>query len=494
MKKITLGFRRVLPAVCAGVILVAFASPRAYAQAGGPGGVLNIPDPITGGDNGGAPPPPAPERTPSTSVTAPPAPVTTPPPAHTMATPPPIVAPSTTGDTIVDTTQRVQATKRGICENHMSQEDFIAVGKGVSWFYNWAANSSDQPPESAHMHFIPMAWGHGGDPGAIAGALGLRPPVVLALNEPNLKGQAFLPPQDAAEFYLKVKQSADAQHIPVVGPNMALGSATGDSITAVDPVTKQKTTYTSMKAYLEAYFHYIKPGEMPAGIGVHSYGGMGDLKGAVAVAYEVTHKPVWVTEFAWWDAKSPDDEVNYLRQAVEFLENSSQVAGYAWFMNRAGKNPKISILDTASGKLTPLGQEYVKLPSHSMHVFYRVPGVLDAGKYVRNENMTLEDTSDADGDFDMVSRGMGWVAYNIFVDVPGTYVLRLRVSGAPGKLAVVQNGEVIGTADTKELGWHTVETTVKLAAGKQTLRVDCNGQALHSIEFGMRAAFAMSGK
>ncbi len=46
-----------------------------------------------------------------------------------------------------------------------------------------------------------------------------------------------------------------------------------------------------MKAYLEAYFHYIKASEMPAGIGVHSYNGFGDVQGAVAVAYGVTHKP-----------------------------------------------------------------------------------------------------------------------------------------------------------------------------------------------------------
>ncbi len=78
----------------------------------------------------------------------------------------------------------------------------------------------------------------------MSGALGRRPPVVLALNEPNLKGQAFLPPEDAAAFYLKVKETADAQHIPVVGPNMALGSATNDSITAVDPVDEAEGRLT----------------------------------------------------------------------------------------------------------------------------------------------------------------------------------------------------------------------------------------------------------
>jgi hypothetical protein len=31
--------------------------------------------------------------------------------------------------------------------------------------------------------------------------------------------------------------------------------------------------------------------------------------------------------------------------------------------------------------------------------------------------------------------------------------------------------------------WHTVETTVSLAAGSQTVRLHANGQALHFVEF-----------
>lgn len=455
--------RRALPAAFLAAAVAALVFSNLNAQ--DPNGVLKIPsDPF-------APPPAA---TPIPAIT-----------------PVPATTPATGGNTIVDANQKVQATKRGVCENHLSSEDFMALGKGVSWFYNWAANSSDNAPVSSHMEFVPMAWGRGGDAGAIAGALGRKPRAVLVLNEPNLKGQAFLTPEAAADLYLKVKQAADAAHVPVVGPNMALGSPTDGSITAVDPTTKQKTTYTSMSAYLTAYFYYVKNAQMPAGIGVHSYNGLGDLKGAVNVAYGITHKPVWVTEFAWWDAPSPQEEVNYLRQAVEFMENSPQVAGYAWFKERVDKNPKISLLEKESGKLTALGQQYVKLPSHSMRVFYRVPGQLDAGKYVSNENMTLQETTDADGDYDMVSSGPAWVAYNIQVDVPGTYVLKLRVSGAPGRIDVMQDGQVIGSAETNELQWHTVETQVALIAGAQTIRVQCNGQALHTIDFSVKPGVAM---
>ena len=467
MKRTTPFLRRVFPALCLAAVAVALVYTNMKAQ-DAPNGVFKMPDPFATPGATGTPPPAA-TATPSAQ---------------------PAVTPSATGDTVVNANQKVQATKRGVCENHLSSEDFMALGKGVSWYYNWASNTSDIAPVSSHMGFIPMAWGHGGDAGAIAGALGRRPRAVLVLNEPNLKGQAFLTPQAAAEFYLRVKQIADASHVPVVGPNMALGSPTDGSITAVDPVTKQKTTYTSMGAYLAAYFYYVKSAQAPAGIGVHSYNGLGDLKGAVGLAYSITHKPVWVTEFAWWKAGTDSEERQYLVQAVEYLESSSEVAGYAWFKERVDKNTRLSLLGE-SGKLTPLGQEYVRLPSHSMHVFYRIPGLLDAGKYVANDNMTLRDTTDVDGDFDMVSGGESWIDYNIQVDQPGTYTLRFRVSGAPGKMDVVQNGQVLGSVDSTDTGWHTVETSVSLLPGTQTIRISCNGQTLHSIEFAMKSDVAM---
>ncbi|HWB60836.1 MAG TPA: carbohydrate-binding protein, partial [Chthoniobacteraceae bacterium] len=178
---------------------------------------------------------------------------------------------------------------------------------------------------------------------------------------------------------------------------------------------------------------------------------------------------------------------------VEFLESSPQVAGYAWFKERVEKNPKISLLDKEPGKLTAVGAEYVKVPSHSMHVFYRIPGLLDSGKYVANDKMTLEDTTDAGGDFDMVSHSAAWVDYNIQVDVPGTYLLRMRVSGAPGRVEVLQDGVVLGSVDTIEKAWHTEETAVPLAAGAQTIRVRFSGgQSLHSIDFSVKPGIAMT--
>jgi hypothetical protein len=249
-------------------------------------------------------------------------------------------------------------------------------------------------------------------------------------------------------------------------------------------VTKKEVTYTAGSTFLEAVKFYLKKMNVQLGsVGVHSYEGMGDLKYAVSMGYQASGKPVWVTEFAWWKAPSDADEIKYLREAVEFLEGSSQVGGYAWFMNRADKNPKISLLGK-SGKLTPLGEEYVKLPSHNSHVFYRIPQLIEAGQYVFKDNMNLDKTTDASGDYDMVSNGgASSVDYNIHVDTAGTYTVKIRVSGTPGKIEVVQNDQVLGTAEPTGAEWQTVETTVPLLAGSQAVRIRCNGQTLHYVEF-----------
>jgi hypothetical protein len=393
---------------------------------------------------------------------------------------------STPAPQIVNANEKVKATKRGVCENHLSQEDFMALSKGVSWYYNWAPSTSDVAPNRSGMEYLPMAWGRDGDIAAVQRAVaGNKPRAILCLNEPNLKGQAFLTPEATANYYKQIKEVADRHKVPLVGPNMALGSSQKDSISAEDPITKKMTTYTAFPAFLEAFLSFTKKAKVETGMmGTHSYKDMNELRWAVDKTYEVSgNKPVWVTEFAFWDAKDEAEELKYLRTAVEFLEGSRKVAGYAWFKERVDRNPKLSLLEKQSGKLTPLGEEYVKLPSHAANVFYRIPGQIEAGKYVETDNMTLRPTTDLEGDYDMESAGSSSVAYNIHVDVPGTYTVKLRVSGSPGKIDITQDGRTLGSVQSTQLLWHTVETPVTLAAGSQTVRVHANGQALHFVEF-----------
>ncbi len=161
------------------------------------------------------------------------------------------------------------------------------------------------PANSVHMELHPDGMGPcAAIPGALAGYLGgHKPRAVLAINEPNLKGQAFMTPEATAALYKQIKAVADLHHIPVVGPNMALGSPGNGSIKAKDPITGQDMSYGWFGPFVQAFQAFAKKSNTPTGsLGTHSYKDMNELKWAVSESYKISGKPVWVTEFAFWDA------------------------------------------------------------------------------------------------------------------------------------------------------------------------------------------------
>jgi len=253
--------------------------------------------------------------------------------------------------------------KRGVCAKGLSAEDFKALAPGVSWWYNWSPTPDTALPAGG-PEFVPMLWGD--SPGLWEGLNGsLRenphPRVILAINEPNLKSQANLSPEAAAKAWLRVKTIVDQRGIPLVGPQLALGSDAKESIQAHDPIQKKDVTYGWMGAYLDA-FNFFLPHGVSLTVGVHPYGNVGELKWAVAEMAKRTGHPVWVTEFNEWKAASEEAEIEYMKEAVAFLEASPDVAGYAWFMARTLGQPTHSLLAPESGRLTRLGEAYVSFP------------------------------------------------------------------------------------------------------------------------------------
>jgi hypothetical protein len=193
-----------------------------------------------------------------------------------------------------------------------------------------------------------------------------HPRAILALNEPNLKSQANLTPEVAARAWRRVQAIASGRGIPLIGPQFALGSAPADSIRTRDPVEKKDVTYGWMGSYLDAFRFFLPKGATPT-VGIHPYGNVGELKWAVAEMAKRTGHPVWVTEFNEWKAADEEAELAYMRDAVEFLEASPDVAVYAWFMARTPGDPRHSLLAAESCRLTRLGQAYISLPVATGH-------------------------------------------------------------------------------------------------------------------------------
>ncbi len=388
---------------------------------------------------------------------------------------------------IVGCEDKVASHKRGICENHLDASDFRALAPGVSWYYNWHYETNDVPPSDASMEFLPMAWGDNQE--SLDGldhylsTVATKPRVALAINEPNLRGQSFISPEETAALYKKVKAVADKYQLAVVGPNMSLGSPTGDSITAQDPIENKQVTYTFMVPFLKAFYFFLGNDIKPPALGLHTYGNLGEMKWAVETMHKEFNCPIWVTEYAEWHAADDKEERDYLIQATDFLERTPYVAGYAWFKERVPGNPRISILDTEPGKLTPLGQTYVDMPPHEADVYYRLPGKLSAGRYAALDQADI--LANSHNDILVTASAPGaTVDYNLQVDAAGTYKLSLKCLGS-GKIEALENGQVIGSADANGSDVQVVDITAPLPAGPQTLRFrfGASGTILSTLTF-----------
>lgn len=268
---------------------------------------------------------------------------------------------------ILESEESVKSSKRGICFNKLTLEQAQILSKGVSWCYNWHYSTDEFLLKAdSPIEFYPMVWGaHEGQLNGIKELLskGFKVKYILAINEPNLKGQAFITPEICAGWYLKIDELAKNYEIKTIGPHMAIGSSAESSIKAFDPIEKKEITYTYMIPYMNAFYHFIGEQTKVEVVAVHSYGNIGELRWVVNELYNKFKKPIWVTEFAWWGAKDEKEIMQFMKEAVIFLEMSPHVQKYAWFKADFAKN-KMSLISEDGKSLTKLGELYIKLPSN----------------------------------------------------------------------------------------------------------------------------------
>jgi hypothetical protein len=388
----------------------------------------------------------------------------------------------------VNCTDPVQSRKRGIPANSLSAADFQALAPGVSWYYNWGATPLAKPTNVV-MDFLPMAWnGSSGFQTPISSylAAGNRPWRVFALNEPNFTTQANMTPSNAAITFEQVKAICDPYNIPVIAPHMAIGTPANQSITAYDPIMGSNYTYTFQEPYIDAFLYYCGAA-IPAGVSSHSYGGYGEVTWLMNMMH--TNYPtqtIWMTEFNANGSTNDAAVLADLIPSVDYCERTPWIEGYAWFMARISGDVHNSILSTTSGVLTAAGQAYVQMPVHDPNLYYRIPGRLQAERYVTmTTNMNIAPTTDVDGLADMVSGAGGSLDYNIQVDSPGSYTMNFRVANKIGVISVYNGSTLLGTVTANSGAWSTISTTVSLAAGAQTLHVvlGSSGQHLNWVEF-----------
>jgi hypothetical protein len=396
---------------------------------------------------------------------------------------------------VVNSNVLVKSKKRGVAVFvpgndlfTLSTEDFRALDPGVSWYYDWGILEL-QKPDDVSIDYVPMVWGGGTGAQDYLDdflASGKTPPFVLGLNEPNLAWEANMTPEYAATTAVQIKAICDDYGIPLVAPQVTIGTDPAASITAYDPIQNATVTYTYQETYMAAFNYYCGTAT-PWAQATHSYGGLGEVAWITGEMHaNRPSQPVFVTEMNWSSAGSIDAAVNNAIATVDYLERTSWVGGYAWFMARITGDRKDSIL-AANGELTEVGKAFVRMPPHDPDLYYRIPGRLQAEKYVSMDGFdvgTSTDTS-SDGLADLICYGGSpWLDYNVQVDTPGTYYVHLRVYGT-GTVGIYKGATQLATVTSSSSGWTTLSTSVALTnSGAQTLRVTpVFGQRVNYIDW-----------
>jgi hypothetical protein len=244
--------------------------------------------------------------------------------------------------------------KRGVAYGYHSEADMRAYDSNVVWWYNWSLRPDSGVSNGVYrdlgVEYVPMVWGEPGDPDDIANEIPADVKFLLGFNEPNFFEQADMSAQRAAELWPQVEQVADQLGLTLVSPAV---NYCGGGCHDTDPFN-----------YLDDFFAACQNCRVDH-IAIHIYTGCEAdwLIEHVEIYKERFSQPIWLTEFACTDG-SEEDQIEFMRGSVEYLENEPRIHRYAWF-SYSPDNINYAELLSGDGQLTALGQAYVDMPHNS---------------------------------------------------------------------------------------------------------------------------------
>lgn len=266
----------------------------------------------------------------------------------TMAAPPATAVPA-------------KSAKRGIAYGYHSAADLRALSQGISWWYNWSPAPEEEVAgvyRALDVEFVPMAWGGTPNANQLASEIPDGARHLLGFNEPNFVNQANKTPAQAAALWPKLEDAAGRRNLQLGAPalNYCRNCVADEGVTYSDPLV-----------YLNAFFAACENCRVDY-IPVHWYSCDIDALKWYIGRFKKFNKPIWLTEFACGNAPREyttlELQKNYMRAAVDYLENEPAVARYAWFSGRNTSIPFDHLLG-ADGELTELGKFYVELPAQT---------------------------------------------------------------------------------------------------------------------------------
>lgn len=331
-----------------------------------------------------------------------------------------------------------KSAKRGVGENQFSLAvELDAVKPGVSWYYNWAntpsAGVSGQVEAYEGIDFVPMCWNANYNADKIREYVKTHPECkyLLGFNEPNFTQQANMTPEVAAGHWAAVQALARELNLKLVAPALNYSP---------------NAPYQDPCKWMDEFVALVGPDAFDY-TAIHVYGGYGVLTDLATKFHDKYGKDVWVTEFCYWpeagnqnSSVTPSTQINFMTQALEWLETTPWIHKYAWFKAKGGynsnKGPNYGLIIPQSGyderRLSPQGMVYCYMSDFDREVWNAVGTEFPAVDYVASNAIELYPGNDAGCAKPIeISRFNSGSTVDWQFDVPeaGRYDLKLTVAG-----------------------------------------------------------------
>jgi RNA polymerase sigma factor (sigma-70 family) len=219
----------------------------------------------------------------------------------------------------------VKSPKKGVSTNGKVTFNQAAVkDMKAGWYYNWSPSPSFGA--TSGVEFVPMVWGTSNVDADVAKAK-TNGKVLLGFNEPDLKEQSNMSPEQVLDLWPKLQASG----LRLGSPSVAYGGDTAGG-------------------WLDRFMSGAKSrGYRVDFITLHWYGGdfgpdaPNQLKRYLQNVYNKYKLPIWLTEYALMRFEggtvypSMDQQVSFVKSSTSMLEGLSFVERYAWFILYSSK-------------------------------------------------------------------------------------------------------------------------------------------------------------
>ncbi|RMZ83296.1 hypothetical protein DV738_g1344, partial [Chaetothyriales sp. CBS 135597] len=219
-------------------------------------------------------------------------------------------------------------------------------GTSASWAYNWAATPDGTI--SSDLEFVPMLWGLktvSAWSDGVASSIASGSKHVLSFNEPDLSSQANMQPADAAASHIEYLNPLAGQ-VEIGSPAVTNGAGTSP-LMGIDWLNSFFDSCDGKCQVDFVAFHWYDAASNIEGFKSH-------VQDVIDAAAQNGVSKVWLTEFGTTSG-TDDEKAAFITEATSFLDSTSAVERYAYFMVGEGSGQLLS----SSSTLSTLGLAYV---------------------------------------------------------------------------------------------------------------------------------------